>query len=444
VWPVLSLSLSLIVLFLISEAALAKPRPPLPPMPENVLNLWRFDTTAWQNNPDQAPLLARHIGLAESWSGYAVTVAGWDPAQLIFPAVAPSGHVNLNPAAGTLRFWFNPYWSSAGLGGQGTGDSATLLEIGAWSNQGAVGWWTLQISPDGRGLALVANGAAKEQAIMLLAPMAWSAGQWHQISLTYSAESSALYVDGIQAATGPGLALVPLITGAGTVGMAVGSDVLGNHLAQGEFDELTTLAYPQSPGQIALHYDALKNRAALGPISLEEEAQREALMLTGLEAALTQKAGRALMETLESVTCTELRLNLDPQSNGTLRLTICGGKEGAVYDLYSLDDLNLSKDWTAWEWECEMTAEDEVFVSPTGPARFYQVAEVLDQDHIGPVTFYVSPNGVTGADGSRDLPSPASKPPWIRLTSVTATSFRCCTAFTAERPIAIWISRAGI
>jgi Concanavalin A-like lectin/glucanases superfamily len=375
-------------------------------MPENVLNLWRFDNSTWRLTPSQAPLLFHNVGWAESWSGYAAAMAGWDSAQLVFPAIGSAGHVNLNPTAGTLRFWFCPYWSSAGMGGQGMGGPARLLEIGAWSSQGAVAWWSLQVAPDGRSLAFLAKGGAKEEAVLLVAPLAWQAGEWHQVALTYSAQSSALYLDGVQTAAGPPLALVPLSPGSGTMGMAVGSDVFGANLAQGEFDELTTLDHPQSPAEISLNFTALKERAAMGPISEEEEAQINALMMLGLESALAQKTQKAATETLESVSCPEASLLLERQPDGTLQLSICGGKEGAIYDLFSLDDLNLSHDWAAWNWETEMTAEDQVAVNSTASARFYQVVEVLDPQTIGPVTFYVGPDNLVGADGSRDLPFP--------------------------------------
>jgi len=123
-------------------------------MPENSLNLWRFDASDWRVHPDKAPLVTQGVAEVESWSGYAVGLSGINPALLAFPATTSSGHVHLSADAGTIRFWFRPYWGSHDAGGQGYGQPVTLTEIGAWSKNGAMGAYSLWVTPDGGTLRL--------------------------------------------------------------------------------------------------------------------------------------------------------------------------------------------------------------------------------------------------------------------------------------------------
>ena len=94
----------------------AAPRTPLPPLPEKILQGWRFDETNWWTTPHPAPLARHHLETVESWSGYALRVSG-EPALLSYPLINPGGRTNLSVTTGALRFWFAPEWSSAGAGG---------------------------------------------------------------------------------------------------------------------------------------------------------------------------------------------------------------------------------------------------------------------------------------------------------------------------------------
>jgi hypothetical protein len=107
----------------------AKPRPPVPPLPEGEIARWRFDTT---NQP--TPFIAQNVHLTESWSGMALEVAGKERALFALPMVRFDGTaLNLSPATGTLRFWFAPAWTSTEAKGSGPGAAAALMEIGTWS-----------------------------------------------------------------------------------------------------------------------------------------------------------------------------------------------------------------------------------------------------------------------------------------------------------------------
>jgi hypothetical protein len=103
----------------LTGAALARPRTPLPPWPERgFLASFRFDNPNLLNDP-KAGLLFQDVALAESWSGYALSLEGPAPKRFVIPAVDGTGKTNLPSTAGTIRFWFKPSWSSISMGGDG-------------------------------------------------------------------------------------------------------------------------------------------------------------------------------------------------------------------------------------------------------------------------------------------------------------------------------------
>lgn len=183
--------------------AVAKPRPPLPPLPEPVLQLWHFDATNWFAVEPAPPVEAVNVFTVESWSGYAPWLGGAQPATLRFPAVDTAGRATLSPAQGSVRFWFCPQWSSASLGGTGPGADARLIEVGAFTDDASLGWWALWLSADGDTLNFSAQ-AAGQTATFLSAPVQWRSNQWRQVVLTYSAERSLLFIDGQLAGAGAG------------------------------------------------------------------------------------------------------------------------------------------------------------------------------------------------------------------------------------------------
>jgi hypothetical protein len=161
----------------------ARPRPPIPPLPEaGVLRQFRFDEAGAWYPLRGAPLEAVNVAFAESWSGYALQVGGLPPALLRFPMVESDGHTNLNCQVGSVRFWFRPLaWSSQGDGGQGPGTWARLLEVGAFTDNARFGWWSVHVSPEGEKLHFRAQGDGRETEF-LRAPILWSFGEWHDIN----------------------------------------------------------------------------------------------------------------------------------------------------------------------------------------------------------------------------------------------------------------------
>jgi hypothetical protein len=180
----------------------AKPRPALPPLPEPNLNSWRFDGSNWWLEPFPKPLTLHSVETVESWSGHALWRVGDKPSLLQYQAAEASGRPNLNCASGSVRLWFAPAWSSASLGGKGPGVWGRLVEVGEWTKDASGAWWSLYFNEDGSALFFSAQ-ANGQGADFLKAPIAWRTDEWHQITLTYSTNGCALYLDGQLAAQGP-------------------------------------------------------------------------------------------------------------------------------------------------------------------------------------------------------------------------------------------------
>jgi hypothetical protein len=275
--------LGCVLLCNLTGSALAKPRSPLPPLPESgVLWQWRCDEAGQWYPLKGAPLEAANLSFAESWSGYALRMSSLTPALLRFPIVDTDGRTNLSCQTGSVRFWFKPDWSSQSLGGKGPGSWARLIEVGAFTDDARFGWWSLHLSPEGDTIHFRAQSGGKTVEF-LRADVAWEQGQWHEIALAYDSQASVLYLDGTAVAQGVGVTLVLPAKALDTLGFAIGSDMAGGNLAQGEFDELASYYHPLRPNEVSWIYQSKARRAALGAVSVEEE-QMQLLSIQALRS----------------------------------------------------------------------------------------------------------------------------------------------------------------
>lgn len=204
---------------------------------------WHFeDTNTWAGEAGQLPLAAGELAGIFDWSSNAVVLDGAGPARLAYRVLEDNGSTNLDRQTGSVVFYFKPDWSSVDRGGTGPGTPGRLIEMGGYSPDFTSGWWSLLLNADGTQLmfATAANGVGLTN---LAASISWNSNAWHQIALTYSPDSSALFVDGTWAASGAGVTNCPDADELAK-GFNIGSDADGNHQARGAFDELATFASP--------------------------------------------------------------------------------------------------------------------------------------------------------------------------------------------------------
>jgi len=245
----------------------AEPRMPLPALPSAAMGLYhnRFDEVYWQGKQRSETVQTEAGLLVESWSGYALQRAGKSLTPFVVPAFNERGGLNVACDSGSVGFWIKPYWSSAAVkAGNSPGVPARLLDLVVIGAQDAAVGWSLQISADGNALVLVgANGE-----VVLKADIAWISGEWHWVVLNYGDKGTALYVDEAWVAEGDVTPALP----AKYSGLVLGSSLLGDETAGGEFEDFYCYRKPMVGKQPGFGYAGIKKRTLQGPVSAEEVA----------------------------------------------------------------------------------------------------------------------------------------------------------------------------
>ena len=222
----------------------------MPTSPNVQLGSWSFNDTSWFSDPGYAPLGFTNLNNPSSFDGNALQVDSTNAAWLNYNIVEDDGTTNLTLGRGTIEVWFLPDWNS----GAGPGNWGRLIDVGAYTTNASVGWWSLYFSPDGSSLNFSSqtNGAGSNY---LSFPISWDTNTWHFIALTYSHFRSDLYIDGQLATNGPGAIFLPGV-GASTNGFFVGSDHTGAAQSRGLIDDLTTYNYALGPDEVTNDYAA--------------------------------------------------------------------------------------------------------------------------------------------------------------------------------------------
>jgi hypothetical protein len=396
---------ALVMTFLFPGGALGKPRPPLPPLPEFAPMLWHanFDE-AYSYRTTNAQLAVAGLGtLAESWSGYPLQRSGGRVAPFVIPALSPTGRTNIDSKSGAIRFWVNPYWSSATQpGGAGPGHYARLLEFAAAGNGQTAVVWSLLVAPDGSAIHLVAE-AHSNPVSLLKAEIDWRAGEWHLVTLNHGVKETALSIDDELVAEGAGTLAVRPTVGA----LVVGSTLGGTEVAEGEFDEVCSFARPLAQREVEFYFGITSRQAALGPITPEEEkAQREAAAKRR-EAQGEAPAGALFFSPQGGGGpmgfMSDLMISIPAFTNqgSNIFFTLTNTEAGAAYEILWSTNLPAAK-WTSVARG--ITNQVDFLVSaPSFPEGFYRAR--------GPL-YVFAPSSLTAVE---DVLSP--------LTNITLTGF---------------------
>ncbi len=323
--------LSLTGLALVAQNLHALPRSPLPPVPEVApLYYEGFDEAYFSGDTNDVLSFPDFGVLEESWSGYALQRTGAEIAPFDVPALDPSGHTNIScDTGGAFRFWIKPYWSSQSQGGNGPGAIATALEFDAINSVGSALAWSLQITPDGNTLQLVAPSDAGLQTNLQTA-ISWQAGQSYLVRLNYGPDGTALYLGPTAVAQGSGMASIPLSTGVAVLG----STLDGTNTAQADIDEFYSFAGPLADDDVQAYYILTSSTAALGPLSDTAASGRS------MEMASIRSPGSVYDAASEPGCSTGgpfyiTNLLTTPQTNGLTAVSfeICG-TNGVFYDIF--------------------------------------------------------------------------------------------------------------
>jgi hypothetical protein len=381
--------------------ALARPRPPLPPLPEFAgprLFHEGFDWACAFGLNQNEWVIADYGTLRESWSGYALQRTGKVPPFFV-PALDASGWTNVtSDAASAVRFWFTPAWASPSAGGAGPGQAAILCQLVATDGADVAVVWSLQASPDGSSLRLVAEDDHGPQEV-LCADIAWKRTA-HCLALNFGPDGTALFVDGQLAATGAGTLAVP----PKAARLVFGSDWTGAAAAEGDLDEIHVFGDSLSEAAVGFHYAAYAKQAALGPVSAEEAAALEELLATarsraangsrmsaspppppgggggGGEGGLGTNSSGPLAYSLPG-----LKLTLPALAGSNVTLTVFEGTNGLSYDLFSCTNL-LGDSITHSSWTFHFPVINEqtfTLLDQPWPDCFYVLGTPTDSDGDG-------------------------------------------------------------
>ncbi|HEX3855744.1 MAG TPA: LamG domain-containing protein [Verrucomicrobiae bacterium] len=229
------------------------------PVTQYPLDSWSFyDTNAWTTDIGYAPVSFTNLNFSFAGDYGSLVVDSTNAAWLQYNVIENDGTTNLTVNQGSVTLWFAPSWGSTNAGGIGSGVWGELVDAGQWTSNATYGWWSLYTDPAGTNLYFSAQNNGGTQANYLSAPIAWTAGQWHFIALTYSSTNTALYLDGQLATNGTGMTIWPS-SGVLANGFYIGSDTNGLTQAHGKFDDLYTYNFVLSSNTISSTFNAFNS-----------------------------------------------------------------------------------------------------------------------------------------------------------------------------------------
>ena len=396
----LRLVLAVAVAALFPVSAFARPRPPLPPLPEARLCSFGFDQAYYQLGASSAPAAVDGTDLVESFSGYALRREGPIVSPFLIPVLRDDGKPNLNLDRGTIRFWFRPGSSSA-QGHAGPPQShPRLLELSCGSGPQAQVWWALYLDPAGSTVYLTGLGQ-QGAADLLQATVEWTAGEWHMLALSYTPTNTTLVIDGVVASTGAPVLPMPAQSRAAAV-LALGSTVAGDAPAQGEFDEVAGLGPAWRPADLAFYYAATV--AAQGPVAdaqalFGSRSQQAGLALVTEDSLAQAMNGTAATGSAAWATGLGHGASLSFSSIGyvvtnqttNVHLSFANTQGTSSYDVYVSTNLNAASFWggavhgIVWSFLTNVPAgcTNLTLSNAPEPAGFYAMALHKDSDGDG-------------------------------------------------------------
>lgn len=237
------------------------------------LAYWTFDTSLTGGQGQQA-IQSNNVTLVAGLGVKAAKLESPNTLKLIYKDVESSGDPNFNAQNGTIRFWVKPNWSSTTRGGAGPGSDARLFEAGGETDP--AGWFALHFNSSGTEVRFCTRIGMTTDTNISFPWVSWSSNEWHQIALTYSASSSALYTNGVLAASGTGVRYIPSAS-ALAAGISLGSDKAGAQKAQMQFEETEIHNYPIPPAAILQSFNGCinspqVNTCPLYPIAIVNQA----------------------------------------------------------------------------------------------------------------------------------------------------------------------------
>jgi len=324
------------------------------------LDSWSFnDPTNWTSDHGYAPVSFTNITSAFFGDDTSLVLNTNTPAWLQYNVTEADGTTNLTVDVGSVAFWFAPAWAGTNNGGAGPGQWGRLIEVGGYTADASLGWWSLYVDDVGANLYFTVQPGDGSTTTCLTAPINWTSNDWHCIALTYSATNTALYLDGLLATNGTGLTSWP---GANVLagGFYLGSDRSGVLQAQGAFDDLYTYNVPLDSATVYGTFTSYWPDYYLMPWNMTASiasAPSSPSTTTSTTNAITG-AGNLTPVSTNTLNCVSSSAvwmtNVAPTllANGTVNLafTIAGGSNGWPYDVFATAALEYPITNAVWAW----------------------------------------------------------------------------------------------
>ncbi|MGH7967290.1 MAG: LamG-like jellyroll fold domain-containing protein, partial [Limisphaerales bacterium] len=244
------LSLGLSLALYITGPAYAGPPSPGTNAPSPDLDSWSFNN-GWYSDYGFAPVSSStNLTTSQLGDGTCLVLDSTNAAWLQYNITESDGTNELAVNQGTVMLWFAPNWTDTNNGGAGPGQPSRLIEVGTYTTNASIGWWSLWLDATGTNIYFSAqtNGSS---ATYLSAPVGWTmTNRWHMLAITYSATNSAFYWDGTLVTNGLPVTIWPAPSVLSN-GFFLGSDSTGIAQVHGMIDDVQTFSYPLDPTNVA-------------------------------------------------------------------------------------------------------------------------------------------------------------------------------------------------
>ncbi len=211
------------------------------------LGYWRFNDPFFTGEMGQTPINTNAVAANYDWSGFAADLSGATP--LAYRDVETNGWPNINCSRGGIQVWLRPSWSGAT-----PPTNAPLLWMGDPANPTS-GFWTLRFG-NGDGTLRFVTSSNNVTVTNLTASVSLITNRWYHLALNFTSTNSALYTNGVLAASGSGVSLWPTAA-ARAAGFVLGNDSTGTRSAKSAIDELEIWNAPLTTSSIGASFAAL-------------------------------------------------------------------------------------------------------------------------------------------------------------------------------------------
>ncbi len=232
--------------------------PPIPPGSDFPLNSWSLSAPPWDSDYGDPAHGYAGLNVVPSWGeGGTCLSVDTNCAYLnleVYQQPDSWTNISVDSSNGSLSFWYQPNYTSVADGGDGPGNWAALINIGAYTTNASVGNWLLAIDPPGSNILFLAASGGSRQVVFKY-PINMDAGDWWQIGVSWSDTNSCLYLNGQLATNGGPVVYHPTYSECVNYGFFVGSlGTNGNGQARGQFQNPLSYDYPQTADEVARDY----------------------------------------------------------------------------------------------------------------------------------------------------------------------------------------------